>query len=184
MAALQWEIRRHQAAVAGRVLDAQTDKPLAGALVVVAAGPLRWESRSGNDGHFHFLDLPDGAYQVTASYPLGGSRYGSAPGNVVVSRDGTGRIQMATADLALPATTLRGRIARPNNQPVVMAEILLEGSGERVFSAADGHYALVGVEAGSRRVRVRAQGVQPVTQAVTLAAAGSVVTLNVTLTPI
>lgn len=184
MAALQWEIRRHQAAVAGRVVDAQTEKPLAGALVVVTAGPLRRESRSGHDGHFHFLDLPDGAYVVTAGYPPGGSRYGSAQGNVVVSRDGTGKIQMATADLALPATTLHGRVARPNNQPVVMAEILLEGSGERTYSAADGHYALVGVEAGPRRVRVRAQGFQPATQEVTLAAAGAAVTLNITLTTV
>jgi len=184
MAALQWEIRRHQAAVAGRVVDAQTEKNLAGTLVVVAAGPLRWESRSGHDGHFHFLDLPDGAYVVTASYPTGGSRYGSAQANVVVSRDGTGRVHMATADLALPATTVRGRITRPGGQGVVMAEIVLEGSGERAFSAADGHYALVGVEAGLRRVRLRAQGFQPATQEVTLAAAGAVVTLNVALTPI
>jgi hypothetical protein len=184
MAALQWEIRRHQAAVAGRVVDAQRGKPVAGALVVVTAGPLRRESRSGGDGHFHFLDLPDGTYVVTASYPPEGSRYGSAQANAVVSRDGTGRISMATADLELPATTLRGRVARPNNQPVVMAEILLEGSGERNYSAADGHYALVGVEAGLRRIRVRAQGFHPVTQEVILADAGAVVTLNVTLTPV
>lgn len=184
MAALQWEIRRHQAAIAGRVVDAQTEKPLAGALVTVAAGPQRWEIRSGQDGHFHFLDLPDGAYLVTASYPPGGNRYGSAQENVVVSRDGTGRIQMATADLSLPATTVRGRITRPGGQGVVMAEIVLEGSGERAFSAADGHYALVGVEAGLRRVRIRAQGFQPMTQEVILAAAGAVVTLNLTLTPV
>jgi hypothetical protein len=184
MAALQWEIRRHQAAIAGRVVDAQTEKPLAGTRVTVTAGPLRWESRSGDDGHFHFLDLPDGAYVVTAGYPPGGSRYGSAQKNVVVSRDGTGRIQMATADLSLSATTVRGRITRPGGQGVIMAEIVLEGSGERAFSATDGHYALVGVEAGLCRVRIRAQGFQPATQEVTLAAAGAVVTLNVALTPI
>lgn len=184
MAALQWEIRRHQAAVAGRVVDAQRGKPVAGALVMVTAGPLRWESRSGGDGHFHFLDLPDGTYVVTASYPPGGSRYGRAQVNAVVSRDGTGRISMATADFALPATTVRGRVARADNQPVVMAEILLEGSGEQIYSAADGQYALVGVEAGLRRVQVRAQGFQPTTREVTLAAAGAIATLNVTLTPL
>jgi hypothetical protein len=184
MAALQWEIRRHQAAVAGRVVDAQRGKAVAGALVVVTAGPLRWERRSGDDGHFHFLDLPDGTYVVTASYPPGGSRYGSAQANAVVSRDGTGRILMATADFALPATTVRGRITRPGGQGVVMAEIVLEGSGERTYSAADGHYAVVGVEAGLRRVRVRAQGFQSPTQEVTIAAAGAVATLNLTLTPV
>lgn len=184
MAALQWEIRRHQAAIAGRVVDAETGKAMSGARVMATAGPLSWESRSGDDGHFHFLDLSDGSYGVAASYPPGGSRYGSAQVNAVVSRDGTGRIQMATADLSLPATTVRGRITRPGGQGVVMAEIVLEGSGERTFSAADGHYALVGVEAGLRRVRIRAQGFQPATQEVTLAAAGAVVTLNVALTPI
>lgn len=181
MAALQWEIRRHQAAIAGRMVDAETGKAMSGARVTVTVGPLSWESLSGDDGHFHFLDLPDGAYGVTASYPPGGSRYGIAQVDAVVGRDGTGRIQLATADLSLPATTVRGRIIRPGGQGVVMAEIVLEGSGERTYSAADGHYALVGVEAGLRRVRVRAQGFQPAMREVTLAAAGAVATLNLTL---
>ncbi|TRO82670.1 carboxypeptidase-like regulatory domain-containing protein [Trichloromonas acetexigens] len=184
MAALQWEIRRHQAAIAGRVIDAETGKAMPGARVTATAGPLSWESHSGADGHFHFLDLVDGTYGLTASYPPGGSRYGSAQVEAVVGRDGTGRIQLATADLSLPATRVRGRITRPGGQGVVMAEVVVEGSGERTYSAADGHYALIGVEVGVRRVRVAARGFQPVTGVVTLAAAGAVATLNLTLTPV
>jgi len=183
MAAVQWEIRRHQVAVAGRVVDAQTGKPLSDVLVTIATGAIRAETRTGGDGHFHFLDLPDGTYPVAATLPAEGSRHGTAQVNAVVSRDGTGRIQMATADLALPATTVRGRVARANNQPVVMAEIVLEGSGEQAFSGADGRYTLVGVEVGARTARVRAQGFQTAVQVVTIASAGTVATLNVTLTP-
>ena len=183
MAELQWEIRRHQVAIAGTVVSAATGLAVPGAEVKIAAGTVRVTTLTGPDGHFHFLDLADGVYPVTAAFPTAGSRYGSALVSATVTRDGSGNISMATADMQLPATTIRGEISKPNSQPAVMAEVRLAGSGERVFTDGDGRYALVGVEIGSRALRVTTQKFQTHVQTVIIAAAGDTVTVDVTLTP-
>lgn len=183
MAARQWEIRRHQVSVAGSVVNAVTGLAVSRAEVRIDAGAVQVATSTGQDGHFHFLDLPDGTYPVEVRFPAAGSRYGTAQVNATVSRDGLGNMQIASADLQLPATTIRGQINKPNNKPAVMAEILLTGSGERVFSDADGHYALVGVETGNRTLRVTTHKFQTHVQTVILAVAGDAVTVDVALTP-
>ncbi len=85
---LQLELR-HAVAMAGRVSDATTGKPLAGALVEIAAGPPEFEQRRAilaqdpgwagrrerpdrtharPDGIFVFLNLPPGGYRLQVSY--------------------------------------------------------------------------------------------------------------------
>ena len=89
MTVVTWETVRRQAAIAGRVTDAQTGKGVGGALVQIASGPpeftyaiavsstqhgARWatmverldQTRAAGDGHFHFTDLSDGLYRVTS----------------------------------------------------------------------------------------------------------------------
>jgi hypothetical protein len=67
------------------------------------------QTRTAVDGHFHFLDLPDGDYAVTASLPEAGNRYGTAEAkNLRVSRDGNGRIDWAWTDVKVPPTTISG----------------------------------------------------------------------------
>ena len=92
------ETVRHQVAIAGRVTDGQTAHWLGAALsdhgrarrvhdlAEHACTPVRagvgepdraYQALTAIDGHFHFLDLPDGQYTLTASLPGYGSRYGT-----------------------------------------------------------------------------------------------------------
>ena len=201
-----WEIVRHAVAIAGRVTDAQTGRAIGRARVSITDGPLafnewlanyakqygdRWETmmerpdqiRTAADGHFHFMDLPDGQYTLRASLPGSGTRYGTTQKAVTVSRDAQGSITIAVADVALPPTTLKGRIAKQNNDPVVMAEVRVKGSGERVFSDGEAQYLLAGLETGERTVTVSAQGYQRASQTSDISQPGTVQTLNFALAP-
>jgi Carboxypeptidase regulatory-like domain len=200
-----WDTR-HQVAIAGQVTDALTGRAIGGARVGITAAPAafadwlairakqygaQWaamverpdRTRTAADGHFHFLDLPDGQYTMTASLPGSVSRYGMAGRQAVVSRGAQGTITMAAADISLPPTTLKGEITEQDGKPVALAEVRVQGSGERVFSDAQGRYMLAGLEAGQRTVLVLAQGYQPVSQTVTLGPAGAVHTVNTVLVP-
>lgn len=197
---------RHQVAISGRVTDAQTRRCLGGAQVRISSAPAEftawlgihalqygaaWATRNERpdqmvtavDGHFHFMDLPDGQYTLTVSLPGSGSRYGVAQAQALVARTAQGKIIMAISDLTLPPTTLKGRISGSNSTNVVMAQVRVNGSGERTYTNSQGQYLLAGLEVGNRTVSVTAQGFQPVTQAITLGVAGSEETLNFSLIP-
>ncbi len=197
---------RHQVAIAGQVSDAQTGQVLPGARVELSplSGPFktrlalqamqygeRWQAmteradrtHTANDGSFHFLDLPDGRYTLTVSLLGAGTRYGLAQSTVAVSRQGD-RIQRATADIALPPTTLKGQIKNAEGAPVIMAKVQVVGSGESTFSDSQGNYMLTGLEAakpsGQRMVTALAQGYEPISQGTPLSQA-EVKTLDFTL---
>jgi hypothetical protein len=199
------ELRR-QLAISGRVVEAGSRRPLRGARVEIreGSGAFRdkvklharmhgagWESRAERidrtraaaDGHFHFLDLPDGEYTLHASLPGAGTRYDTVEQQVTVTRAPDGRIDYAVVELAVSATTLSGRITAADGEPVMMAEVRIGGSGESTVTAADGRYAVAPLEIGGRTVSVSARGFQPVTQPVTLVASGAAQALDVTLTP-
>lgn len=158
---------------------------LAAKRTLVISRPDRTASQA--DGHFGFLDLPDGQYALTVSLPGVGSRYGPAQvQNITVARDGQGKAILAVADLFLPPTTVRGQIQQgsgPDAEPVTLAEVQLGGSGERTWSDGNGQYALLGLEISQnpRTVMVSASGYQSASQTVLLAQAGTVATLNFTL---
>lgn len=199
------EATRHQVALAGQVTDKQTGRTIDGAQIEVTSAPPeftdwldnrriqygdRWNSmverpdrtRTEPDGHFHFIDLPDGEYTLTASLPGVGSRYGTAQLVVTVSRDDKGNINMAQADIALPPTTIKGKISKQSAESVPMAEVRVKGSGERVFSNSKGEYLMAGLEKGKRTVLVSAQGFKEASQTAQLNR-GAVHTLNFTLLP-
>ena len=92
------QISHPQVAIAGRVLDGKTDKPISGAIVEIKEMPKKfetilslkklqygaqWEKMSdrvdrkitASDGAFYFVDLPEGDYRLKASLPSGGTRY-------------------------------------------------------------------------------------------------------------
>jgi len=175
------EATRHQVAVAGQVdwLDNRR----------IQYGD-RWNSmveradrtRTAPDGHFHFIDLPDGQYTLTALLPGVGSRYGTAQLVVTVFRDDKGNINMAQADIALPPTTIKGKISKQSAESVPMAEVRVKGSGERVFSNSKGEYLMAGLEKGKRTVLVSVQGFKVASQTAQLNR-GAVHTLNFTLLP-
>ncbi len=189
---ITWETVRHQVCIAGTVTDAQTGRAIRGALVSLANGPAAftgWLTRhalqyagawdemaerpdrtlTARDGHFHFLDLPNGSYTLAVSLPDEGSRYGTAGTTIKVSRNTQGGVTTPPVSMTLPPTTLKGRITGRNNAPVILAEVRVQGSGEHAYSGAEGRYVVTGLEAGSRTVLVSAQGYQQTLRTVTLA---------------
>jgi hypothetical protein len=220
---VKWERVRHQVAIAGRLADAGTGKPVSGALVTINEDertPAAFKSllearamqygdawaamterpdraRTAPDGLFYFLDLPDGDYTLSASLASMGKRYGTARATATVSRDENGNFKRAFLDLALQATTVRGKITGPSHRTgVAMAEVRVKGSGERTFSDAQGQYVLAGIEpvkpkddgaAGEktpkRTILVFAQGYKPDSKQVAINVAGAVVALDFKLAP-
>lgn len=202
-----WEIIQHAVAISGRVIDAQTNKGIGRARVEITAGPSefmnalalqatasgkRWEGlqdRSDRkitaaDGHFHFLDLPNGTYTLNATLPGSGSRYGTAQITLVVSRDSLGNLIMTTADIHLPPTTLTGKITDQSSaNPIFMAQLRIAGSNETTYSDDQGDYWLTGLETGRREIKVSAQGYTSASDTVDLTTAGTAVTRNIALTP-
>ena len=196
---------RHQVAIAGRVTDALTRRPLGGALVNIVEMPAAakrrlamksiqygglWNSmaervdrtRTADDGLFYFLDLPDGEYTITASIERFGKRYGSAQGTFTVSRDATGKMQVGPFEISLPATTVRGKVTGPELvDGVSMAEVRVRGSGERAFSDRQGRYVLAGVEPGERTLVVTARGYASARTKVTLEKPGELATMDIAL---
>ena len=203
---------RQQVAIAGRVTDAETGRALGGVQVAISAGPpaftaqlplqaaqygADWEmmstradrTRTAPDGHYHFTDLPAGQYTLTASQPGAGSRYGTADAKVRVastrSRSDPDKIVAVTADIALSPTALKGQITSADaKQPLFLVEVAIRGSGERVFSDAQGNYRLTALEAGARTVLISARGYQAASNAVQFRSPGEAQRLDVALEPV
>ena len=197
---------RHQAALAGQVIESHAQKPISGAQVQVLAAPagfmtmLTWRQKqygsawdalparpdralTALDGHFHFLDLPDGDYTIAASLPAGGSRYGSFQATATVQRDGAGNLKPAILSMAVPATALQGKVTKQaGGDPIAAAAIRVQGSGETAYTAADGTFRLLAIEIGSRTINASAPGFQAFSQVVVLAQAGDTQVLNFVLT--
>lgn len=142
------------------------------------------QTRTAADGHFHFLDLPDGNYAVTASLPEAGSRYGTAEvKNRPVSRDGDGRIAWAWTDMKVPPTTIGGKVTNQSAAPVKLASVRLKGSGESALSDDAGNYRLSALEVGTRTVSASAPGLKADLKIVQLDEAGKKQVVDIAMTP-
>lgn len=118
-------IRRHQVAISGRITERQTGRRLPGARVEITRMPTELKNRvaalariyginwpqlpkrldrteTAADGHFHFLDLPNGQYTLTATQS-GGRCERTAQAHVRVSRDAKGYLKPEACDIELPA---------------------------------------------------------------------------------
>lgn len=198
-----WEKIRHQVAIAGRVINPQTQQPIAGARVRITDPPPAatpgaeqlFRTATAANGHFHFLDLPDGTYTLQTSLPSAGSRYGAGQAEAVVTReaavspDEEPRIIFNAVDIDLPPTTLQGNVTGTGGAPVVLAKVRIQGSGEQTFSDNQGHYRLIGLETGDleteereRRALVTAAGYTPTPFTFLFNQAGDVQTVDVQLT--
>lgn len=202
------EVVRHAVSIAGRVLEAGVSgvlpaRPVGGALVRITAGPSEFtvwlsrkaqaygnawktlagrpdQARTAGDGHFYFLDLPDGQYTLRASVPGAGTRYAEVEGQASVSRDEHGRPVLPPQVLTLPRTSVQGQVTC-NGAPVSMAGVRVRGGEERTFADGAGQYALAGIETGSRTLLAAAQGCVPAERTVTLSTPGAVVTVDFAL---
>jgi hypothetical protein len=142
------------------------------------------QTRTAADGHFHFLDLPDGDYAVTASLPEAGNRYGTAEvNNRSVSRDGDGRIAWTWTDMKVPPTTIGGKVTNQSAAPVKLASVRVKGSGENALSDDTGEYRLSALEVGSRTVSASAPGLKADPKIVQLDEAGKKQVVDIAMTP-
>jgi len=199
-----WDIVGHRVAIAGRVLDAGTGKPLGDAEVVIKmpdtlkkpeaavmskAGRRNTmaespdTTRSRPDGLFYFLDLPDGEYSLRASLPRYGSRYGQAEESATVSRSASGDLKKTFVRCALQPTQVRGKVTGTDKESgIAFARVRVKGSGELGFTDAQGQYILAGIEPGKRTLVVSAQGYRDKSQAFTLGKPGASQIIDIPLT--
>jgi Carboxypeptidase regulatory-like domain len=98
------------------------------------------------DGQFYFMDLVAGEYEIEVSLPAAGTRYGTATMSATVAIDKTGKISRAKTDIALPPTTIRGRVTDLKKNGVVMAKVQIMGSENVTFSDREGRYLLPELE--------------------------------------
>ncbi|MBI9044435.1 MAG: carboxypeptidase regulatory-like domain-containing protein [Anaerolineaceae bacterium] len=188
-----WEQVRCRGTIHGLVKERPSGRAVGGALVeIISPAPLAAQSHSAADGHFHFMELPEGEYSLRVSLPGSGSRYGKPEVKVNVSTDAQGNAKLTFTEIALPATSLKGKITSagddtpggepPMDEPVVMAEIKLKGSGEQTFSDGAGEYLLSGVEAGKNRtLLISARGYRTTSQPVDFSSTGVIKIMNIKL---
>ena len=137
--------------------------------------------RTRRDGLYYFLDLPEGRYKLIAYMPKerfaakelftkkeqdpdpyqvkGDKRYGKAQQEATVSyKDGLRKLTF----FKLQPTGVTGRVVtQANKVAVLLAEVRVQGSGERAFTDAQGQYTVTGLQPNDRRKRnllVQARG--------------------------
>jgi hypothetical protein len=139
---------RHQVAIGGTV-SFDTGEPASGARVEITSGPAEFEQRievltqiwgagiealsrppnralAALDGLFYFLDLPDGTYDLTATIPNAGARFGTGEGQATVGRDPSGRVILAKNNIVIPSTAVSGRVV--DAQTCYAAQVRLTSS--------------------------------------------------------
>lgn len=126
------ELIRHQVTIAG-VVTLDSGEAAGAASVDIISGPAKFMNRITTlravlgpafdglaarpdratvavDGLYYFLDLPDGAYELAATIPGAGQRFGSGSASATVAHDVTGNAVRAEANMIVPSTALSGRV--------------------------------------------------------------------------
>jgi hypothetical protein len=188
----------HRAALVGRVLDPLSQRVIAGAQVVITSGPAAWTEKlaalqsgrpslrpdvavSDSFGFYRYLDLPEGAYALSATIPGAGTRYAaSVTGNATVVLTAA-----VTLDFAFAPTAVTGLVkASAPAGPLPLARVRVVDSGEITHTASDGTYTLSPVEAGTNRViEFSAQRYVTASLQVTVAQGTTTTASTVTITP-
>ncbi|MFO1429741.1 MAG: carboxypeptidase regulatory-like domain-containing protein [Candidatus Competibacteraceae bacterium] len=177
------ETIRHRAAIGGYVVDACSNRPIAGAAVTLADQGLQMLTRE--DGFFYFIDIPSGQYTLHILAPELGSRYGAVTvSNLTVANDPEGRpIFDGKANVGLPPTRLAGHVVRADNQqPIQGATVGLRASAIKTTTNKQGEFAFSAVEAGTQTMQALAPGFTTLSRLVSLSA-GQEATVDISLTP-
>lgn len=171
---LQITPAKQRAALAGKVVDALTSRPIAGAAAVITAGPAAFQrlvalrqaqggaaperAASAADGCFAFIALPDGAYTVAISGPAG-LHYGAVTQAFSVQRDAAGEIAVTIKVISLPPSGARGTVKAQESATLLpLARVRVEGSGEVAYCDANGVFIVAGLQPGARRLTIGASG--------------------------
>ncbi|ACC80108.1 carboxypeptidase regulatory-like domain-containing protein [Nostoc punctiforme] len=191
---LELSIVNQQIAIAGKVLQGETQKNISGAIVAIIEMPEKfrailslkalqygsqWEKMSerpdrkitSNDGYFYFTNLPSGEYLLEASLPTSPTRYNEVRTKVQVSSPINGKISTTMADIVLSPTGIKGKITDVTDPKklITNAKVQIQDSGDTTISDQQGNYHLIGLESpkfGERNITVivSATGYQQVLQ--------------------
>jgi hypothetical protein len=170
----------HRAALIGHILDQLSQLPLAGVEVVITSGPAAWTARvaalqmgrpaarpdrcvTDASGFFRYLDLPVGAYTLSAA--VSGTRYGAATATATVAASGAVTVHLTLAPTAITGTV---KTTAPAGTALGMVRVRFPDSGEVTYTAADGTFTLAPVEVGTNRaLELSAQNHTTTTLAIT-----------------
>jgi CarboxypepD_reg-like domain len=168
---LEMSIVSQQIAIAGRVMEGETENSISGAIVEIIEMPekfrailslkaLQYGSQWGkmsdrpnrkittSDGSFHFTNLPPGEYLLEASFLRSTTRYSKVQKTVKVSSPVNGKIPTTMADIVILPTGIKGTITDIDepNKAIVNAKVQIQGSRESTISNQKGYYRLIGLE--------------------------------------
>lgn len=195
---LELSIVNQQIAIAGKVLQGETETPISGAIVEIIEMPEKfrailalkalqygeqWQKMlerpdrkvTKNDGYFYLTNLPAGDYLIETSLPNSPTQYNPVRTTVKVSSPVNGKIPTMMTDIVLSPTGIKGTITDANDAKklVVNAKIQIQDSGDMTISDQKGNYRLLGLESsksGQRTITliVSATGYQQVSQTINI----------------
>ena len=191
---LELSIVNQQIAIAGQVLQGETQKNISGAIVAIIEMPekfrailslkalqygSKWEKMpqrpdrkiTSNDGYFYFTNLHPGEYLLEASLPTSPTRYNEVRTKVQVSSPVNSKISTTMTDIVLLPTGIKGKITDANDPKklITNAKVQIQDSGDTTISDQKGNYRLIGLESpklGQRNITViiSSTGYQQVSQ--------------------
>jgi hypothetical protein len=159
----------------GRVLDADTDAPIAGADISLVYTDSTAEkpidrlrrARTTDDGSYAICGLPE-TYAGTVQATHGKTSTAEAP---VATHEQMLLVSMLTVNVSgASASKLRGHVTVKGGGPVPGAQVAVQGATSVAVTGADGAFTLDGLPSGTQAVVVRKIGFAPATVAVNLSA--------------
>ncbi len=150
----------------GRVLDADTDAPVAGASVSIVYTDSTAEhvvdrvrrARTSEQGAFGICGLPD-VFKGTIQAAKGALTTPDLP-----LTSGRGLLMTATLTLDVGGTrssVVRGQVTTLAGEPLSGVQLSIEGAAPSATSGADGNYALADLPSGSQILLARKVGLLP-----------------------
>ncbi|MFN6517033.1 MAG: collagen binding domain-containing protein [Nostoc sp. CreGUA01] len=195
---LELSIVNQQIAIAGKVLQGETEKPISGAIVEIVEMPeklrsilslkaLQYGSQwpklferpdrkiTTNSGYFYFTNLPPGEYVLETSLPTSPTLYNEVKTTVQVPSPVDGKVSTTIQDVVLLPTGIQGIITDANDPKklVANAKVQLQDSRDSTISDQKGNYRLIGLESpksGQRTITmiVSATGYREVLQSLNI----------------
>ncbi|MFB2772415.1 carboxypeptidase regulatory-like domain-containing protein [Pelatocladus sp. BLCC-F211] len=190
-------VSNQQIAIAGKVLEGESEKTISGAIVEIIAMPEKFKTQlslkalqygsqwermlerpdrkiTTSDGDFHFINLPPGEYLLETFLPTSATRYKNGRKTVTVSAV-DGKILTTMTEIVLLPTGIKGKItdADEPNKAIINAKVQIQGSRDSTLSDQKGNYRLLGLESSKSgehtvTLTVSAIGYQQVSQSVVI----------------
>lgn len=210
---LELSIVNQQIAIAGKVLQGETEKPISGAIVELVEMPEKFRANlalkalqygsqwqqllerpdrkvTTNAGYFYFTNLPPGEYILEASLPTSPTLYNEVRTKVKVSSPIDSKVSTIIQDIVLLPTGIKGTVTDANDPKkfVINAKLHIQDSGDSTISDQKGNYQLIGLEspkAGQRTIKliVSATGYQQLLQSINIKRGEIITEKNVALKP-